>query len=90
MAHSISSKKRIRQNIKQNLLNRGRRSALRNRLRAFKDAVAGGDPAVASDKYRDACKLLDREANHGLIHRNEAARRKSRMAGRLNAIKSKA
>lgn len=90
MAHSLSSKKRIRQNVKRNIANRGRRSALRTRLRAFKDAVVGGDVSSAEGKYRDACKLLDREANLGLIHRNQAARRKSRMAGRLSVLKSKA
>lgn len=89
MAHSLSAKKRIRQNEKQRAHNRARRTAIKTRLRAFSDALAGGDPAVAETRYREACKLLDREANHGLIHRNTAARSKSRLAHRLNMLKTK-
>ena len=90
MAHSLSAKKRIRQNEKQRTRNRARRSTLRTRLRAFVDATAGGDSSRAEAKFREACKLLDREADQGLIHRNAAARRKSRLAQRLNALKTKA
>ncbi len=89
MAHSLSAKKRIRQNEKRRLRNRARRSALRTRLRAFKDAVISGDPEVAENRFREACKQLDREADRGLIHRNAAARRKSRLARRLNALRQK-
>jgi small subunit ribosomal protein S20 len=90
VAHSLSAKKRIRQNQKRRALNRARRTTLKNRLRSVKDALMGGDPAVTEDKYRQACKLLDREADRGLIHRNAAARRKSRLARQLNALKQKA
>ena len=89
MAHSLSAKKRVRQNEKQRARNRARRTTLKTRLRGFIDAVAGGDLATAENKYREACRLLDREADRGLIHRNAAARRKSRLARRLNALKQK-
>jgi len=90
VAHSLSSKKRIRQNEKQRGRNRARRSALKSRLRAFSDALTAGDPAVAHARFQHACRLLDREANRGLIHRNAAARRKSRLAKRLNVLRQKA
>jgi small subunit ribosomal protein S20 len=89
VAHSISAKKRIRQNEKQRARNRARRTALKSRVRAFTDALTAGDPAAAESKYRETCKQLDRQAARGLIHRNAAARRKSRLARRLNALKQK-
>jgi small subunit ribosomal protein S20 len=89
VAHSLSAKKRIRQNLKQRARNRARRTALKSRVRAFSDALVAGDAAVAETKYRETCVQLDREANRGLIHRNAAARRKSRLARRLNALKQK-
>jgi len=89
VAHSLSAKKRIRQNEKQRARNRARRSALKTCLRAFADVLTAGDPALAENKFREACKLLDREADQGLIHPNAAARRKSRLARRLNVLKQK-
>ena len=90
MAHSLSAKKRIRQNEKQRACNQSRRTALKTRIRAFTDALSQNDPALAENKYREACKCLDREADRGLIHRNAAARRKSRLARRLKALREKA
>ena len=90
MAHSLSAKKRIRQNIKRRVINRSHRSNLKTNLRAVNEAVVHGDLNTAETKFRDACRLLDREASHGLIHRNAAARRKSRMARRINALRQKA
>jgi small subunit ribosomal protein S20 len=87
--HSLSAKKRDRQNEKQRGRNRARRTLLKTRVRAFTDALAGGDPALAENKFRATCKLLDREASRGLIHRNAAARHKRRLARRLSALKQK-
>jgi small subunit ribosomal protein S20 len=89
VAHSLSAKKRIRQNQKQRAQNRARRTAVKTRLRAFSDALSEGDPGLAESRFRDACKLLDHEASRGLIHRNAAARRKSRLARRLGVLKQK-
>ena len=90
MAHSLSSKKRIRQNEKRRLLNRTRRSALRSELRKCSEVVLRGTMEQAADQVREACRRLDREADRGTLHRNAAARRKSRLAKRLNALKQKA
>lgn len=90
MAHSISAKKRIRQNQKRRIRNRARRSALKTAIRAVTDAASGSDAAATEAKFRKACKLLDREANRGLIHRNAAARKKSRLAARIAALRAKA
>lgn len=87
MAHSISAKKRIRQAERRNERNRARRSRLRNELRDCRDVLSAGKPADAEQAVRDAIRLLDREATRGLIHANQAARRKSRLAKKLNALK---
>lgn len=90
MAHSLSSKKRIRQNVKRRALNRSRMNALRSKLRRCADLFQHGTPEQADEAYRLAAQALDREADRGLLHRNAAARKKSRLARRLNVSKAKA
>lgn len=90
MAHSLSAKKRIRQNAKRRLLTRSRASTLKSRLSKYVAALSGNDVSSAEELFRQASKSLDREAVRGTIHRNAAARRKSRLARRLNAMKQKA
>jgi small subunit ribosomal protein S20 len=90
VAHSLSAKKRIRQNVRRRALNRSRRSALRTKLRKCGDVLARGSAATAERTVHDTCQALDREANRGTLHRNAAARRKGRLARRLNALKQKA
>jgi small subunit ribosomal protein S20 len=89
LAHSLSSKKRIRQNEKRRIRNRSRRSALRSKVRTCRDAIIHSELDKAEQAYVQACKSLDREADRGLIHRNAAARRKSRLARRLNALRTR-
>jgi len=89
VAHSLSAKKRNRQNVKRRALNRARRSSLKTRIRRCREASTGTDVDAAERLFRDACKALDREADRGLIHRNAAARRKSRLARTLNVLKQK-
>ncbi len=90
MAHSLSSKKRIRQNVRRATLNRARRSNLRSTLRKCADTLTRATATDAEQQVLAACKKLDREANRGTLHRNAAARRKSRLVKRLNALKQKA
>jgi small subunit ribosomal protein S20 len=89
VAHSLSAKKRIRQNVKRRALNRARRSTLRTKLRKCSDLLARGAQDAASVVHQ-TCQTLDREANRGTLHPNAAARRKSRLARRLNALRQKA
>lgn len=85
MAHSNSAKKRIRQNIKRRALNRWRVRSMRMALKNFADKLAGGSNEEATAAFREASKVVDRSAQKGVIHRNQAARRKSRMNARLKA-----
>jgi len=86
MAHSRSAKKRIRQNLKRRSINRWRKSRIKDEVKAFLDAVQAGDKAQAQQKYQAASKALDKVAATSTIHKNTAARRKSRLAKRLNAM----
>ncbi len=88
MAHTLSAKKRIRQNAAARARNRWRLKAMREALKAFQSAVAAGNADQANDAFRSASKIVDKTAQQGVIHRNQAARRKSRMSARLKALKS--
>jgi small subunit ribosomal protein S20 len=88
VAHSLSAQKRVRQNLKRRVLNRARTSGLKGRIRRVTEVLSGADPKLAEQSIREACKALDREANRGLIHANAAARRKSRMMRKLNALRA--
>lgn len=85
MAHSNSAKKRIRQNISRRALNRWRTRAMREALKDFADKVTNGSNEEATASYRAASAIIDRTAQKGVIHRNQAARRKSRLNKRLKA-----
>ncbi len=85
MAHSNSAKKRVRQNIKSRALNRWRLRSMRQALKNFSDKIASGSNEEAVAACREASKIVDRSAQKGVIHRNQAARRKSRMNARLKA-----
>jgi small subunit ribosomal protein S20 len=89
VAHSLSSKKRVRQNARRRALNRARRTALRTRVRKCQELLQRGDAAAAPEVLRQASEALDRAANRRTIHRNAAARRKSRLAKKVNAMKAK-
>ena len=89
MAHSLSAKKRMRQNEARQARNRARRTALKTKLRKCRDELLRGTGDSATSAFRDAARALDVEASRRTIHPNAAARRKSRLAKRLNAVKAK-
>ncbi|MGP1273746.1 MAG: 30S ribosomal protein S20 [Phycisphaerales bacterium] len=86
MAHTNSAKKRIRQNVTRRALNRWRLRAMRAALKSFDKAVASGNAEEATKAFRDASQIVDRTAQKGVIHRNQAARRKSRMNARVKSL----
>jgi small subunit ribosomal protein S20 len=90
VAHSLSAKKRVRQNLKRRARNRARKSAVRETVKAFTGVLAGTDVAKAETEFRKVVQKLDRTAAKGTIHKNTAARKRSRLAKRLNAMKAKA
>lgn len=86
MAHSASARKRIRQNVKARALNRRRKARIKDQVKDFLTTVAAGDAAKAQESFRATTKALDQIADTGTIHKKTAARRKSRLAKRLNAL----
>ncbi len=86
MAHSLSAQKRIRQSARRRDRNRGRRKALRVENKKLEAVIAGGDVAAAAAEVKVAIKLLDRTATRGTVHRNTAARRKSKLQKKINAL----
>ncbi len=88
MASTLSSRKRIRQNQNQNARNRWRKRRIQTAVKTFEDLVVHhGSYADAEKAFREASAILDRIAGKKTIHRNRAARKKSRMARRLATIK---
>ena len=85
MAHSLSSKKRIRQNAKRRARNRWRKVRVKEAVRAFDESLRTGNVQDASQQLRQVYKRLDQVAAKGTIHKNTAARQKARMAKRLAA-----
>ena len=90
MAHSLSAKKRIRQNEKRNARNRWRKERVKTAVRSFDDAIAEGNFDEAQTLLNKAASVIDKVASTPAMHKNTAARRRSRLAKRLNAAKAAA
>lgn len=86
MANIKSAKKRIRVIEKKTLMNRMVKSALKTTVKKFETAVLSGNAEEAKVTYVAAVKSLDMAASKGVIHKNNASRKKSRLAARLNAL----
>ena len=85
MAQTLSAKKRIRQNVKQNARNRRRKQQTKDAIRQFDDALRSRNTKNAAELLKVVYKQLDRNAAKGAIHKNAAARKKAHLAKRLAA-----
>jgi len=83
VANIKSQIKRIGQNERRRLRNKAVKSELKTAVRRFRDAANSGDAAAANSALRTASKLLDKAASKGVIHKNQAANRKSAMAKKV-------
>lgn len=90
MPNTQSAKKRVRQTARRRAVNRWRKDRIREQVKSFLKAVHDNDVNTAEAEYRKTCGLLDKVATTSTLHRNAAARRKSRLARRLNALKKSA
>lgn len=88
MANIKSQKKRNLTNEKARMRNRAIRAELKTATRAVKDAVAAEDGAAAVAAAHKACKLMDRAVTKGVIHKNQAANRKSGVMKLANSVAS--
>ena len=89
MAHSLSAKKRVRQNAKRRTINRARKSQIKTQIKRFDAALASGDAEAASEQYQLVARKLDKSAATSTMHKRTVARKKSRLAKRLNSLKAK-
>ncbi len=79
MANHKSAEKRVRQNTKRNEINRSNRSALRTSIKKLRAAVAGHDKQASTELLTPTISLIDKAVNKGILHKNTAARHKSRL-----------
>lgn len=86
MANTKSAEKAARQAEKHRARNVALRSRMRTAIRKVTSSIASGDKEAAQAKYREAMAVVDSLVNKGIIHRNKAARHKSRLAARLRAM----
>ena len=84
MAHSLSARKRVRQDIRRRGRNRWYSERIKQAIREFDQALLEGKTDEAAGKLRAVYKQLDQIAAKGPLHKNAAARKKSRLAKRLN------
>ena len=85
MANIKSQIKRVKTNEKRRQRNKSVRSSVRTAVRKFREAVESGDTEQATTLHRAASRALDKAASKGVIHKNQAANRKSAMAKRAQS-----
>jgi small subunit ribosomal protein S20 len=88
VAHSLSAKKRIRQNEKRRKTNRARKSQVKTQIKHFETALQSGDVDASAEQHKLVAKKLDKTASSSTLHKKTAARKKSRLAKRLNTLKA--
>ena len=86
MANSAQARKRARQAESARQRNAGRRSEMRTELKKVVNAIDAGDKSAAQDALKAVTPLLDSLAGKGLIHKNKAARHKSRLNAKIRAL----
>jgi small subunit ribosomal protein S20 len=86
MANSAQAKKRARQAVDQRAHNMSIRSTMRTALKKVRKAVEGGDKALALAAFKASQAVIDTTAGKGVIHKNKAARHKSRLCAAIKAM----
>ncbi len=86
MANSPQAKKRARQNDRRALVNKNRRTRIRTFLRKVEEAIAGGDQSAASAALKAAQPEIMRGVTKGILHKNTASRKISRLSARVKAL----
>ncbi len=86
MANTLQSKKRIRRNEKRTVVNINRRSRIRTFIKKVELALESGDKAAATEAFKAAEPEIKRGVSKGVLHKNTASRKVSRLAKRVNAL----
>lgn len=86
MANTPSAKKATRKIARRAEVNRNRRSRMRTQVRKVEEAIASGNASAAAEAFKNAQPELMRAAQKGVLHKNTASRKVSRLAARVKAI----
>jgi small subunit ribosomal protein S20 len=86
VANSPQAQKRARQNEKRRLHNASLRSRMRTFIKKVRNAVGSGDRDLAEQAYKEATPVIDSMARKGLVHKNKAARFKSRLNAQIRQM----
>ncbi|MGO9674313.1 MAG: 30S ribosomal protein S20 [Methylocella sp.] len=86
MANTPSAKKAVRKIERRTAVNKSRRSQMRTYVRKVEEAIASGDADAAAKAFRAAEPLVMRAAQKGIVHKNTASRKVSRLSARVNAL----
>ena len=86
MANTTSAKKATRKIARRTAINRNRRSRMRTFVKKVEEAIRAGDKAAAAAAFKDAEPVLMRAAQKGIVHRNTASRKVSRLSHAIEAI----
>ncbi|MDQ0952584.1 small subunit ribosomal protein S20 [Streptomyces phaeochromogenes] len=87
MANIKSQIKRIKTNEKARLRNKAVKSSLKTAIRKAREAAAAGDVEKATEAAREASRKLDKAVSKGVIHKNQAANKKSALASKVSSLK---
>jgi small subunit ribosomal protein S20 len=86
VAHSLSAKKRVRQNEKRRTINRARKSQVKTQVKHLEEVLEGNDVEAARKQFQLTAQKLDKVASTSTMHKKTAARKKSRLAKKLNSL----
>lgn len=86
MANTAQARKRARQSVERNKHNASLRSMLRTSIKRVRQAIEAGDKTVAAEVFQKTTSIIDRVADKNIIHKNKAARHKSRLAAAVKAL----
>jgi len=86
MANHKSAEKRTRQNVKRNAINRSNRGRLRTQVKSLRSAIAGHDKKASGELLNPTISVIDKAVNKGIIHKNTAARYKSRLTKHVSEL----
>ena len=86
MPNHKSAEKRVRQNEKRRVINRSNRSRVRTQIKRLRSAVSAQDKKLSQELLNPTVSVIDKAVNKGLLHKNTAARYKSRLTAHVNGV----
>ncbi len=86
MPNHKSAIKRVRQTIKRNTINRANRSRLRTQIKKLRKAIGANEATQSNELLTPTISMIDKMVNKGILHRNTAARHKSRLTSHVNSV----